>query len=238
MNVLSEPILRGDSLSEQVVQRVTEAILSGELVAGAKIKEAELARKLGVSRGPLREAMGRLEAKHLIERSKTSLQVVELSLEDLNEVYMVREVMEGLACRLAATRMTDAELDDLDRLLDRHCQSAGLQSGSSYYQGADDEDFHFRIVYGSKNKLLIQTLCHELYYLVRFYRYRSSQRPGRAKDALAEHREIAKALKSRDCARAEEVMRRHIMSARSNLAWAAGNGQQVATDGQSSSERR
>jgi len=58
MNVLSEPILRGDSLSEQVLQRVSEAILSGELAAGTKIKEAELARKLGISRGPLREAMG------------------------------------------------------------------------------------------------------------------------------------------------------------------------------------
>lgn len=231
MNVLNAPILRGDSLSEQVVQRVAEAILSGELAAGTKIKEAELARKLGVSRGPLREAMGRLEAKHLVERSKTSLQVIELTLEDLNEIYMVREVMEGLACRLAATKMTDAELDDLDRLLDRHHQSAGLQAGSSYYQGADDEDFHFRIANGSQNKLLIQTLCHELYYLVRYYRYRSSQRPGRAKESLAEHREIVKALKSRDGGRAEEAMRRHIMSARSNLVWATGSGKQVPADG-------
>lgn len=233
MNVLSEPILRGDSLSEQVLQRVSEAILSGELAAGTKIKEAELARKLGVSRGPLREAMGRLEAKHLVERDRTSLRVAELSLEDLNEVYMVREVMEGLACRIAATKMTDAELDDLDRLLDRHCQSAGLQSGSSYYQGADDEDFHFRIVHGSKNKLLIQTLCHELYYLVRFFRYRSSTRPGRAKDSLAEHREIVKALKSRDGSRAEEAMRRHIMFARSNLVWATGGIQQEPAGGPS-----
>jgi len=231
MNVLNAPILRGDSLSEQVVQRVAEAILSGELAAGTKIKEAELARKLGVSRGPLREAMGRLEAKHLVERNKTSLQVIELTLEDLNEIYMVREVMEGLACRLAATKMSDAELDDLDRLLDRHHQSAGLQTGSSYYQGADDEDFHFRIANGSKNKLLIQTLCHELYYLVRYYRYRSSQRPGRAKESLAEHREIVKALKSRDGARAEEAMRRHMMSARSNLVWATGSGERVPGDG-------
>jgi len=219
---LNSPIVRGDSLSEQVLQRVTEAILTGELAAGTKIKEAELARQLGVSRGPLREAMGRLEAKHLIERTNTALQVVEPTLDELRDIYLVRAAMEGMACRLAATRMSDAEIDELDRLLDRHSLSSELQAGSSYHQGADDEDFHFRIAYGSRNKLLIETLCHELYFLVRFYRYRSSTRPGRAKDALAEHREIVAALRSRDGSRAEEVMRRHISHARANLIWAAG----------------
>lgn len=218
---LNAPIVRGDSLSAQVVQRIAEAILTGELAAGARIKEAELARRLGISRGPLREAMGQLEAKHLIERTKSSICVVESTLGDLNEIYLVREVMEGAACRVAATAMSDAELDDLDRLLDSHSRSVGMQSGHSYYQGTDDEDFHFRIVHGSRNKLLIQTLCHELYYLVRFYRYRSSTRPGRAKDSLAEHRDIVKALRSRDGARAEEAMRRHIAFARANLIWAA-----------------
>jgi DNA-binding GntR family transcriptional regulator len=231
MTVLNVPIERRDSLADQVVQRVAEAIVSGELAPGVKIKEADIARRLGVSRGPLREAMGRLEAKHLVERNKTSLQVVELTPQDLTELFMVREVMEGLACRLAAGKMTDAEIADLDGLLDRHNESAGLQSGSSYYQRADDEDFHFRIVHGSKNKVLIQTLCEELYYLVRCYRYRSSMRPGRARDSLAEHREIVKALKSRDGDRAEMAMRRHIICARGNLVWAAGDGEQAGKNG-------
>jgi DNA-binding GntR family transcriptional regulator len=119
-----------------------------------------------------------------------------------------------MACGLAATRMTDAELKGLADLLDQHQQQRSVQEGTGYYQESKDFDFHFRIVKGSRNERLIQMLCEDLYYLLRVYRYKSSTKPGRAMKALREHKEIVAALLRRDPVAAEQKMRQHVSNAR------------------------
>ena len=99
-------------------------------------------------------------------------------------------------------------------MLDQHQQQRSVQEGTGYYQESKDFDFHFRIVKGSRNARLIQMLCEDLYYLLRVYRYKSSTKPGRAKQALKEHKDVVAALMRRDPEEAERKMRLHISNAR------------------------
>ncbi len=201
------------SLVDQAFERMVGAIVGGEFPPGERIGEVRVARQLGISRGPLREALVRLEGRRLVERRpNVGMFVITRSQADFDELFALREALEGMACRLAAEHMTDAELDRLEALLKRRAD------GSGHYQ-TDDEDLHFLIVRGSRNSRLITTLCDDLYYQVRFYRHRSSTRPGRTRSANAEHRAIVDALKARDADRAEAAMRKHISNARANLLW-------------------
>lgn len=225
---LTTPIF-SQSLVDQAFDKLAAAIMRGELAPGGRISEVQVARQLGISRGPLREALSRLEARALVERRPNlGAYVSRLSRQDLEELFTLREALEGMACRLAALNMSDRELDELTALLDHHAGSEGLRAGTDYYQDPVDEDFHFRIVRGSGNRRLMKALCDDLYFQLRIYRYRSSTADGRARAALDEHRAILKALQARDAEAAEAAMRRHISHARRNLAWIDGAAAPVA----------
>jgi len=203
------------SLVDVVAERIEAAIISGQLEPGSRLSEQGLAAQLGVSRGPLREAIRRLEGRKLLERTPNiGVRVAALSLKDLKEVLEVREALEGMACGLAATNMTAAEIAALAKLLEGHGKQKSVQEGKGYYQESKDFDFHFRIVTGSGNERLAQMLTGDLYYLLRVYRYKSSTKPGRAMEALDEHRAIVAALQKRDATAAEAAMRTHLRNAR------------------------
>jgi DNA-binding GntR family transcriptional regulator len=206
------------SLVDVVTERIEAAIIDGRLEPGSRISEQKLATSMGVSRGPLREAIRRLEGRKLVTRiPNVGVRVAELSTQDLLELLQIRESLESLACGLAATKMSDEEIDDLAALIASHQSQPRLQDGSGYYQDSGDHDFHFRIVKASGNQRLIQMLCEELYDLLRVYRYRSSTSAGRANEALAEHKAIIDALRSRDPAKAQACMAQHLRKARSNV---------------------
>ena len=203
------------SLVDVVAERIEAAIMSGTLEAGSRLSEQALAASLGVSRGPLREAIRRLEGRRLLKRTPNiGVHVAVLSLKDLNEILQIREALESLACSLAARNMTDEEIDALRELLEQHEQQKSVQQGTGYYQESKDFDFHFRIVSGSRNERLTEMLFGDLYYLLRIYRYKSSTKPGRAMKALQEHKEIVAALARRDPVAAEQKMRKHLRNAR------------------------
>jgi DNA-binding GntR family transcriptional regulator len=206
------------SLVDALAERIEAAIICGDLQPGSKISEQALAASLGVSRGPLREAIRRLEGRRLLQRTPNiGVRVASLSPGDLYEVLQVREALEGLACGLAARNMTDEELKALSDLLDQHQQQKSVQEGIGYYQESKDFDFHFSIVKGSRNARLVQMLCEDLYDLLRVHRYKSSVKPGRARQALREHKDIVVALMRRDSVEAERKMRLHISNARQYL---------------------
>lgn len=215
MNGILNNKVSAQSLVDALAERIEAAIISGDLQPGSKLSEQALAASLGVSRGPLREAIRRLEGRKLLQRTPNiGVHVASMSPADLYEVLQVREALEGMACALAAQNMTDAELKALSDLLEQHQQQKSVQEGTGYYQESKDFDFHFRIVKGSRNLKLAQMLCEDLYYLLRVYRYRSSTKPGRAKQALREHKDIVAALMRRDPVEAERKMRLHIVNAR------------------------
>lgn len=215
VSALNEPRL---TLADKVFTQLQDAIVKGELVAGSRVSEAELVARYGVSRGPLREALRRLEGRQLITRiPHVGVRIMALSLDELLQIYQVRETLEGLACRLAAQHMSDAEIDGLKELLARHEQQIAEQEGRAYIQEEGNVDFHYRIIQGSHNAVLIQMLCGELYHRVRIYRGQFSVTEGRPAKALDEHRRIVEAIAARDGELAEFLMRRHIATARANI---------------------
>jgi DNA-binding GntR family transcriptional regulator len=202
------------TLAQQLFQRLSTAILQGELPLGSKISEPVLAQRYGVSRGPLREALHRLQERHLITRSANQgARVVEATPEMLASIFAVREVLEGLAAREAARRMTERDIASLRAVVARHeAGLAGLRPDQHNALGAADQDFHFRIAQSSGNPMLIGLLCDELYPLLRLYRSRRDNPALRAR-ALVEHQRILAAIEEHDAELAELLMRRHIASA-------------------------
>src|ERR1700754_4240461 len=128
MRELLDQKVQAHPLVDAVTERIEAAIISGALEPGSRLSEQALAASLGVSRGPLREAIRRLEGRKLLQRTPTmGVRVAALSLKDLNEVLQVREALEGMAAGLAATHMTDAEITALTGLLDKHGQQKSVQ---------------------------------------------------------------------------------------------------------------
>ncbi len=206
------------TLAERVFQALQSAIVRGELPPGSRITEPGLAKNYGISRGPLREAMRRLEAHRLIERvPHVGARVVQLSMDELLELFDVREALEGMAARQAAAHMTAEEIAGLREVLAMHEQQSDLRRGESYYQREGDLDFHYRIVQGSHNRMLVTLLCDDLYYLVRLYRTQFSASGGRPQRALVEHHRIVDAIEAGDGDLAEQLMRRHVGASRSNV---------------------
>ncbi|UFH51663.1 GntR family transcriptional regulator [Pseudomonas sp. KNUC1026] len=212
------PTTDSETLAEQLFRRLQAAIVRGDIAPGSKISEPELARAWSVSRGPLREAIHRLEGQRLVLRvPHVGARVVSLSHTELIELYQIRESLEGMACRLAAERMSTTQIDELRQLLDTHERDAAFQAGIGYYQQEGDHDFHYRIIQGSGNQTLVHLLCDELYQRVRMYRIQFSATPNRPRQAFAEHHRILDALAERDGELAELLMRRHIAASRRNI---------------------
>jgi len=205
---------RADTVFVDLRQRIVE----GQVPMGSKISEPELARHYDISRSTLRDALSRLEGCGLLERkANVGYRVVTLSTAKLIDIFRVRESLEGMACHLAAQCMSTEQISELKALLQEHERSESLQQGEAYFQQEGDLDFHFKIVQGSNNSLLIRLLCEELYFLVRMYRYQFGMASPRAKKAFGEHRNIIQAIEDKDGELAEILMRRHIAASRLNV---------------------
>ncbi|WP_420807233.1 GntR family transcriptional regulator [Alteromonas facilis] len=205
-------ITSSDKLFYQLRQDIVEGVIS----AGSKLSETELSTNYQVSRAVVREAINRLASCNLIERkANIGARVVTLSIEGLIELYEVRESLEGMAARLAARNMSEADIAELHALLSQHASS--VKDGESYYQEAGDVDFHYRIVLGSKNQQLIHLLINGIYHLVRMYRVQLGMAGPRVSTAFNEHQQIVNAINHRDEELAEMLMRRHILYSRNNI---------------------
>ncbi len=203
------------TLADQIFSRIRQEIVEGRIPPGSKMSEPELARRFGISRGPLREAMRRLESSSLVvRRANVGARVIDLSSEQLLEVYHLREALEGMAARLAAERMSEKEIDELGALIELHQRQVAMDHGLAYYQSEGDLDFHFCIVRGSHNPRLQDLIANDLYYLVRMYRCQFGMTGPRAPTALREHGHILEAIAERDGELAEILMRRHIRASR------------------------
>lgn len=215
---MQPPAFGGKTLADRAFEWLEEAIIKGDFAPESKLDEVGLAKSFGISRGPVREAIRRLEGKRLVERvPHVGARVAALHPTELFDLLHIREGLEGIACRLATERMSDQEIMELEILLEGHAASGEIKAGDSYYQRPGDYDLHFRIIQGSRNKKLINMLCDDLYHLLRVYRYRSSSRKGRAQQALHEHRAIVAAIKARDPDAAESAMRAHLRHAIQSL---------------------
>ncbi|MCX7194185.1 MAG: GntR family transcriptional regulator [Proteobacteria bacterium] len=202
------------TLADIASHRLAHCIVTGELAQGQKLNETELAERFGMGRGPLREALRHLEGIRLVKRiPNAGARVVVLDYKTMSDLYEVREALEGMACRIAAVQMSDEEIAQLGQLLDSHEKQIAEQGDGVYAQSEGNLDFHYQIVRGSRNEMLMYILGSEQYQLLRMCRYRTSRNAQRTYPALQQHRHIVEALAQRDGELAEMLMRRHIQGA-------------------------
>jgi DNA-binding GntR family transcriptional regulator len=132
--VLSPPIKR--SLADDVAGRVREAILSGQLAPDESLTETMLSEMMGVSRGPVREALRHLEREGLVVVGRTGrTSVARLSYQDLEEVFSLRKALEQLAIEYACMRSTPEDIDELQSVV--NTMAATIERGISEKEAAD-----------------------------------------------------------------------------------------------------
>lgn len=208
---------RNIPLVDQVATALEQAIAAGELAPGERLSELNLAATLGISRAPLREAFRKLEGRRIVERTAAgSVRVQSLSLEDLEQLLIVRETLEGMASRCAALCMSAQEIQDLRNCaMEKKMELEGW--GAVFHTNSQDNDFHVKIAKGSGNKWLAAILCEDLYGLLRIYRYSAGTLGRRAEEAYREHSLIIDAIENHDPQAAETLMRAHNRNGRENL---------------------
>jgi len=209
--LLSSPVAAHSAVAE-VTRRLEAAILSGELPLGSPLNEKQLSDSLGVSRGPLREALRGLEGRRLVERvPNVGARVVRLAEKDIREIYQLREVLEGAACRIATVAMPLAQRKALLESARAAVERIGSKANAYTFDG--DLGFHSKVLKATGNQRLLDILNGDLFYLLRVFRLRSHTLPQRPLRAWQEHLAIAEAMVAGDGARAEELMRLHVRNA-------------------------
>jgi DNA-binding GntR family transcriptional regulator len=202
-------ILRGRSRSEFVYEALRAAIREGRFGRGERIREESIARSLGVSRTPVREALQRLQERGMLQMAPgRGLVTVELSRQQTLELYAVRETLEGLAARFAAQHAGESEISLLHRLLDDF-EAAGEDA---QLLARINRRLHQAIYDAAHNRYLLQML-NELHEFLTLLGGTTFVLEERRQQANLEHRELVAAIEARDPARAEEAAREHIRRA-------------------------
>jgi DNA-binding GntR family transcriptional regulator len=141
--------------NESVYERLRKEILSGELKPGDRLTEQDIARRMGTSQGPVREALARLRPQGLIVTlPHRGSFVTEISAEQASQIYSVRILLEKHATALALPRMTDADIADLRNLVAEMVAFAG--DGDFFGSVARDMAFHRRLFELSGSEILLQ----------------------------------------------------------------------------------
>jgi DNA-binding GntR family transcriptional regulator len=214
--------LKRRRLVDEATQALRDAILSGRLSSGARLRQEDLAVRLGISRTPIREALGRLQQEGLVEiLPAAGVRVTRLELDEAVQLYDVREVLDGLAARLAAERRPPESLARLERALGRMAQCLARGDANRWFPA--HVAFHDEIFRASGNRRL-QALSAVVRLSIRHFHPLLLTTATRLADAYREHRTIFEAIAAGDGAAAEGHARRHIANAKGVVRRAMGEG--------------
>jgi len=196
------------TLWQRVYEHLREEILSERLQPGAELQEVPLSEELGVSRGPIREAIGRLAAEGLVTvRPRRGAVVRSLSKEEFVELYQVREALEMLSVRLAVPRLRPDDVAALDELVARMAAHAERDEVAEFFEA--NSAFHLLLVEAAGNTKLRELYDQLLAQLGR-YRLQSLTLRGNLERSVAEHAAILRAIKRGEAERAAHLMSEHI----------------------------
>lgn len=196
------------TVTAYVVDAIRRGILAGDYPVGERLDQKLLAEKLGVSIIPVREGLRQLEAEGLIRLiPHRGAFVAELSVAELREIYLIREVLEGLAAELAVPNLDSSAFHQLERLLDQMEEATAEQNFDLLLEL--NRTFHFTIYEATNCPLLLQIIVG-LWDRSALYRRVYIHLPERASQALAEHKEIYQASKQRDALWAHQAVRKNV----------------------------
>lgn len=200
-------------LVREVTSQIRDLILSGKIAPGTKLVQEQVAAQLGISRTPLREAFRVLEQEQLIRVTprSNSVEVTELDETEARAMYALREVIDGLAARLAAQAPEPA--GGWNSLIEK---TKGLRGAGQPFQPERvfraDGNFHLAMVALARNPYLDREIPLIRMSILTLYR-RMPANGVRIEDAVSEHLEILEAVIRRDGDRAEKLARAHIRRA-------------------------
>jgi DNA-binding GntR family transcriptional regulator len=194
---------------EAAYRYIRSAIQGGQFKPGERLREIELAKQIGLSRTPIREALSRLQTDGLVANDATrGVVVAELDYSMVTELYFMREVLEGTAARLVAQHASDVEISILDDLCEQYEAALGDEAALT----ASNRRFHDTLYRCSHNRYLLNmvTVLHDALSLLGAT---TLSHPERAEETLREHRAVVTAIRARDADAAEQALRSHIRMA-------------------------
>lgn len=203
--------------SMAATELIREAIIDGRLNPGQRLKEEELARELGISRTPVREALLMLQAEGLVDAiPNRGAKVRTHTAKDLDDLYQLRALLEGHATRRAASRLSAEEIAHLRASCERF--AALLDNGPPDLRELVKENlfFHQTILDGAGSARL-SSMVRKVIELPLVYRSYIWYTPEQQHISSHYHSQIVRALDARDAERAEIVMKEHIFEARDHL---------------------
>jgi DNA-binding GntR family transcriptional regulator len=203
-------VARG-TLRDLVVRELRDAIATGRIVAGDRLVETDLARQLGVSRAPVREAVSLLEQEGLISRvaHRGSFLAV-LDADEIREVFLLRALLEGLAAKLFIERSGDASLEALRKRCVQMQKASDDDDPMTF--AAADREFHRLLVLGAHSKRL-QLMWETMYAQIGLIARAAISEPEADLSFIAHsHKQVLEALERRDLAAARAYCETHIQS--------------------------
>lgn len=194
--------------SDIAYHKIKTKILSLEYVPGFQLKEVQISKEIGLTRTPVREAFIRLEREGLLKIfPNRGAFVVELSAQEVEDLYEVREALEVMAVSLAVRRSTRDEISDLRKMLNKTSQL--YQQGIFKNYEDPQFDFHLELITLSKNKKLISS-WKMLAAQLSLVRIKSSMTQKRYLKALEEHLGILKHIEAGNSTKAEKLLKTHM----------------------------
>lgn len=213
------PLQRAQSLHEQTYQTLRTAILSGELAAGDRLVETQLATILHVSRTPIREAIRQLQRENLIAADDNgALRVAKLSIVDAGYLYDCRLALEQVSVAAAGNHATAAQLEQIDLAIQQAEKLTAQETHqlTNYQLLHMDYQFHRLLAESSSNPWLV-SLLDQVFDKMMLLRLRTMQHNPRVLEICTEHRRIYKAVSDRDSTAAVQAMQEHLTASKERV---------------------
>lgn len=202
------------SLSHQVFKRLEEEILRGKIAKGSTISEMELSAEYGVSRTPVREAVGMLEQEGLVENTGKKITVLGFTEEDMLDIMDIRIALEGMVCAKTAKNIKADGIKELEEIL--KLQKFYLTQSDSENINKMDSQFHLA-VYRHCGSNVYSRIMTEMHRKVQRFRALSVQSKPKAVRSESEHEEIFNAISFHDASLAEKLATQHAINAKSRM---------------------
>lgn len=203
------------SLRGKVFHKLREDILNGKYKENEELKEAAIGEELGVSRTPVREAFRQLELEGLIQMvPNKGAYVTGITLKDVQDIYMIRSLLEGLCAKWATEHITEEQLSEMEENI--YLTQFHQEKGHIEQFAALDNRFH-EIMYEACNSKILEHTLKDFHQYVYRVRKRTLANGKRGADSCREHKEIMEAIKEKDAKKAQMLANKHMINAYENM---------------------
>jgi len=197
---------------QKIMEDLKAGIASGKFKPGQRLVEIHLSNVLGVTRGKIREALRKLEQDGFVQIiPNVGARVAEFSQKDIEHIYDLMSVVEGLAVRVITPFLTDEQLKRIETLVDK---VEAARKPTQFFEL--NNELHSFLITLSENDHLIK-LTENFMFRIRCLNLQCLFSPGQMAASVKEHRKILGAMKARKAAKAEQLMRNHLLYAKNRL---------------------